>query len=68
MEIKRNLIIKLTEEDVKNIITDHLKKNGYNVSADNVIFLINKRRTEDYDERYQIERLYLESCVVNIAE
>ena len=68
MEIKRNLTIKVTEEEIKNIIVDYLKENGYMVSADKVNFLINKKRTEDYDERFQIEKLYLEGCVVNIAE
>lgn len=68
MEIKKNLIIKLTEEDVKNIIADHLKKNGYKVSTDDVKLLVNKKWTEDYDERYQNEVLYFESCVVNLVE
>lgn len=68
MEIKRSLTIKLTEEDVKNIITDHLNKNGYKVSADDVKLLVNKKWTEDYDERYMNEVLYFESCIVNIAE
>jgi hypothetical protein len=68
MEIKRNLTIKVTEEEIKNIIVDYLKENGYMVSADKVNFLINKKRTEDYDERFQIEKLYLEGCVVNITE
>lgn len=68
MEIKRNLTIKVTEEEIKNIIVDYLKENGYRVSADKVNFLINKKRTEDYDERFQIETLCLEGCVVNITE
>jgi len=68
MEIKKNLTIKLTEEDVKNIIADHLKKNGYKVSTDDVKLLVNKKWTDDYDERYQNEVLYFESCVVNLVE
>lgn len=65
MEIKKNLTINLTEEDVKNIIVDYLKKDGYKVSADDVKLLVNKKWTDDYDERYQNEILYFEGCNVN---
>ena len=45
MEIKKNLTINLTEDDIK--------------------LLVNKKYTEDYDERYQNEILYFEGCRVN---
>lgn len=65
MEIKKNLTINLNEEDVKNIIADYLKKEGYKVSVDDVKLLVNKKYTEDYDERFQNEILYFEGCSVN---
>lgn len=68
MEIKKNLTINLTEEDVKNIIADHFKKEGYKVSTEDVKLLVNKKYTEDYDERYQNEILYFSGCNVNCAE
>lgn len=64
MDIKKNLTINLNEEDVKNIIADYLKKEGYNVSVNDVKLLVNKKWTEDYDERYQNEILYFEGCSV----
>lgn len=68
MEVKKNLTINLNEEDVKNIIADYLKKEGYNVSVNDVKLLVNKKWTEDYDERYQNEILYFESCIVNLVK
>ena len=68
MEIKKSLIIKLSEEDVKNIIAGCLKRDGYNVSTNDIKLLVNKKWTEDYDERYQNEILYFEGCIVNLAE
>ena len=68
MEIKKNLTINLSEKDVKNIVVDYLQKNGYQVSEHDVKFLVNKKWTEDYDERYQNEYLCFEGCVVNCTE
>lgn len=65
MEVKKNLTINLTEYDVKSIIVGYLEKSGYKVSADDVKLLVNKKWTEDYDERYQNEILYFEGCSVN---
>lgn len=65
MEIKKNLTINLNEEDVKNIIADYLKNKGYKVSVDDVKLLVNKKYTEDYDERFQNEILYFEGCSVS---
>ena len=68
MEIKKNTTINLTEEDVKDIIVEHLKKEGYKVSSDDVKLLVNKKFTDDYDERFQNEVLYFEGCKVNCTE
>lgn len=68
MEIKKNITINLSEEDVKKIIADHLKKEGYKVSVDDVKLLISKKWTDDYDERYQNEVLCFDGCSVSCAE
>lgn len=47
MEIKKNIIIELSENDVKEIIVDYLKEKGYPVSSDNITFSI-KSRLEGY--------------------
>ncbi len=36
MEIKKNITIELSETDVKEIIADYLKREGYKVTPDNV--------------------------------
>lgn len=36
MEIKKNITIELSENDVKEIITDYLNREGYNVSSKDV--------------------------------
>lgn len=64
MEVKSNVTIKLSEKDVKIIVADFLKRKAYNVSADDVKLLVNKKWTDDYDERYQNEVLYFEGCDV----
>ena len=43
MEIKKNITIELSENDVKEIITDYLKREGYGVTVDNVSFSVGSR-------------------------
>jgi hypothetical protein len=43
MEIKENITINLSEEDVKEIIVDYLNKKGYKVKSDNVKLSIGSR-------------------------
>ena len=43
MEIKKNITIKLSENDVKEIIADFLKRDGYNVTVDDVSFSVGTR-------------------------
>ena len=43
MKIKNNTVIELTESDVKDIIVEHFKKNGYDVSNENVTFSVGTR-------------------------
>lgn len=40
VKIEKNIAIKLTEQNVKEIIADYLVREGYKVKADEVEFLI----------------------------
>lgn len=56
MNIKKNITIHLSEGDVKEIIADYLRKEGYSVEADNVRLIIGSRTVgyfmDEYDEHY----------------
>lgn len=43
MEIKKNITIELSENSVKEIIVDYLKKEGYQVNVEDVNFSIGTR-------------------------
>lgn len=43
MEIKKNITIKLSENDVKEIIADFLKRDGYNVTIDDISLSVGSR-------------------------
>lgn len=43
MEIKKNITIEFSEADVKEIIADFLKKDGYNVTANDVRLVVGSR-------------------------
>lgn len=43
MDIKKKIMIKLTELDVKEIVADYLTKEGYKVSADNVTLSVGNK-------------------------
>jgi len=68
MEINKVTTIKLSEEEVRNIIAEHLKNNGYNVSANNINLVVKKKFSDDWDERFRTETLYFDSCLVSISE
>ena len=68
MKIKKNLTINLSEKEVRNIISNFLRMEGYNVFEDDVEMLVTKKYTEDYDERFQQEILCFEGCIVHCIE
>jgi hypothetical protein len=43
MEIKKNITIELSENDVKEIIADYLNKEGYNVTTKDISLPIDKK-------------------------
>lgn len=43
MNIKKNITINLSEDDVKEIITEYCIKNGYDVNTEDVNLLVCKR-------------------------
>lgn len=56
MNIKKNITINLSEDDVKEIIAEYCNKNGYKVKPEDVELLVDTRyvgfRTELYEEHY----------------
>lgn len=56
MEIKKNITIELSENDVKEIITLYLKNEGYIVTPDNVDLSVGSRikgfGMGEYEETY----------------
>ena len=56
MEIKKNITINLSENDVKEIITDYLKRKGYGVTVNDVTLSIGLRceryGTAEYEVNY----------------
>ena len=43
MEIKKNITIELSENDVKEIITEYLKREGYTATVDDVRLSVGSR-------------------------
>ena len=56
MNIKKNITIRLSGDDVKEIIADYLKKEGYSVEAKDVRLTVGSRTVgyfmDVHDERY----------------
>lgn len=56
MNIKKNITIHLSAGDVKEIIADYLKKEGYSVEAEDVRLTVGSRTVgyfmDEYDEHY----------------
>lgn len=48
MNIKKNITIHLSEGDVKEIIADYLKKEGYSVEAEDVRLTVGYSMNEHY--------------------
>lgn len=66
MEIKKNITIELSENDVKDIIVDYLKREGYAVTAKDVRLSVGQK-LEGYmmDEHYVT---YFEGAFVKCKE
>ena len=56
MNIKKNITINLTEADIKEIIADYLKKEGYSVEVDDISINVGMRTvgfyTDEHSEPY----------------
>lgn len=56
MEIKKNITIEFSEEDVKEIIADYLSREGYKVTAEDVNLSVSSRikgyGPGEYEEYY----------------
>lgn len=66
MDIKKNIAINLSEDDVKQIIVDYLKGVGYDVTTNDVSLSIGSR-TEGYGMA-EHEVNYFKGAYVNCKE
>lgn len=66
MEIKKNITIELSENDVKEIVADYLNKDGYNITADDVRLDVGSR-TKGYG-MYEYEELYFKGAFIKCKE
>ncbi len=66
MEIKKNITINLSEDDVKQVIADYLKREGYDVTTNDVSLSVGSR-IEGYGMgEYSVE--YFKGAYVNCKE
>lgn len=66
MEIKKNITINLSENDVKEIITDYLKREGYDVTVNDVTLSIGSRCEGYGDAEHEV--VYFKVAYVNCKE
>ena len=67
MEITKTTCVKLTEEEVKEIVADYVsKKVNKSISPNNVVFYIGKKYDNDIDDRFGTD--YIKNCSVTYAE
>lgn len=66
MEIKKNITINLSKEDLKQIIADYLVKDGYNVKPSDINFNVSSQ-LEGYGMA-EHEVTVFKGCTVNCKE
>ena len=66
MEIKKNITINLSENDVKEIITDYLKREGYDVTVNDVTLSIGSRCEGYGDAEHEVN--YFKGVYVNYVD
>ena len=66
MEIKKNITINLSEDDVKQIIVDYLKREGYEVVVSDVSLSVGSRIKGYGMGEYSVE--YFKGAYVNCKE
>ena len=66
MEIKKNITINLSEDDVKQVIADYLKREGYDVTVNDVSLSVGSR-IEGYGTA-EHEVNYFKGAYINCKE
>lgn len=66
MDIKKNITIELSENDVKEIIEYYLNSDGYNVTVDNINFSVGVK-TEGFGMG-EYDVYYFKAAYVNCKE
>lgn len=66
MDFKKYITLKISSEEMKKIIVDYLKREGYCTKSDDVKFLLDKK----YEGHYPYESLVYRfvGCEINIVE
>ena len=63
MKIIKNVTVELSEKDLKQIIAEHMKNEGFDALPENVSFNVGTRLTGCYRDEH--EETYLKGCTVN---
>ena len=67
MKVNRNITIELSENELKKLVVEHLKKEGYDVKVENINFSVgSKIEGDDYLSEHQV--LYFKGCTVSYQE
>lgn len=68
MEIKKSVSISIEENEIKNLIVDYLKKEGYEANIDDMKFVIDTKSdvSPDVYDMYDYSYPYLKCCNVTI--
>ena len=68
MEVKKNITISIEEDEIKKVIVDYLKNDGYEATVDDVRFVIDTKTeySPDVYDCYDYSYPYLKGCCVTI--
>lgn len=69
MEVKKSIVITLTEDETKQMVVDYLKDKGYLTETNNVKFVIDQKVESYYDDEYgagEYTTPYFKNVVVTI--
>lgn len=64
MDIKKNITLSLSIDDIKNIITDYLKREGHDVNVEDITFVLGVK-SEGYGLA-EHDVIYFDRCDVKL--
>lgn len=68
MEVKKNITINIEEDEIKKMVVNYLKNEGYEATVDDVHFVIDTKTdySPDIYDAYDYSYPYLKGCNVTI--